>query len=1115
MKFHWLGEWGMVYFEWPERQLGMFLLVLYALLFLVLFVRITRNYYHLRREFAGTWAKRVLSLIGWAILAVACANTLKLQWTTPSLPIGLDQSREPILFLAYIPIALAARQLGAGSAMLVGMIVGWMCAAYGNGRILHVFEVGTFGLIASILLYQDYRGRLGWLARQPLFAVPWAGATMTLLTAFSNFAHGDPDMSVMSTFSASIDVAAANLPVYLIQALIAGAVLQAVYALWPHLRAVQDPARTPPYARSISLRFLYAFLPSWAIVVIVVLYAVMSQAIRVALTQAIDEIAHVTGNVSLELPYFQWTGQPFLHGLALDDDLQSTDYDQREASLQRGMQTLPFFNQIALIDSDDPERIPRNIFPPPDKQHQLTAAEQRLLELTLRDGSPQISQVHRDADGTPIISFLVPVRNALAPQELEGALIGRVHIATNYQLQSMISDLQPPGDAGASPGTGFLINDQNQIVAHPDSARILDDWAPNLEPSVEHEPPTPLARVYEDLNGSDGTRQLVYVLATEGMPWRIVVTWPYENILAQATEISLPLLILFVVAGVVVSVAVPIYTNHLTRPLTALSQAASEIAANRLDAPVHITGEDEVGQLGRSFEQMRQRLSERMDELSLLLHISREVSASMELAPSLRPILRGAIRSTGAQAARIVLINERGRPRQIIGEGVAEMQEALVRLDPALDVIVKRNQELQIEDLTRGKRAPPVELIQSGVRAAIGLPLRLRDVVTGVMWVAYQHPRTFAEHDLQFLYTLAGQAAVVAANAQLFEDVQGERSRLKAILSSTNDVVIVIDAQGDILLSNPAALGAYGIIAEEAVGLPFREVVTDEPLRQLLACPMEEGAALTDEIVAPDGRTFSASVSSLSGGGRVVTLRDITYLVELDQMKSDFVNSVSHDLRSPLTYMRGYTSMIPMVGELNERQQGFVDKIHVGIEHMTALIDDLLDIGKIEAGVGIEIERCWLPGLVQAVVDDLGMRAAQQHVELTASLPSDTPATMADPTLIRQAIHNLIDNAIKYTPGPGAVEVSLRNHGDALVVTVRDTGIGIAPEDQHRLFEKFYRIKRRDTAHITGTGLGLAIVKSIADRHAGRVWVESKLDEGSTFHFSIPLIPPPEEPESA
>jgi signal transduction histidine kinase len=301
---------------------------------------------------------------------------------------------------------------------------------------------------------------------------------------------------------------------------------------------------------------------------------------------------------------------------------------------------------------------------------------------------------------------------------------------------------------------------------------------------------------------------------------------------------------------------------------------------------------------------------------------------------------------------------------------------------------------------------------------------------------------------------------------------------------------------------------AYGIIPDESVGLPFRDAIADPSLRDLLDRRMEAGTALTDELEAPDGRTFSASVSSLAGGGRVVALRDITYLKELDQMKSDFVNTVSHDLRSPLTYMRGFTSMIPMAGDLNEKQGGFVKKILTGIEQMTQLIDDLLDIGKIEAGVGIEIERCWLPGLVQAVVDDLGLRAAEHGIELVASLPADVPPTMADRTLVRQAIQNLVDNAIKYTFEPGRIEVSLHDPGEAVVVSVRDNGIGIAPEHQGQLFGKFYRIRRRDTVHIKGTGLGLAIVKSIADRHNGRVWVESKLDEGSTFYFALPLIPP-------
>ena len=1108
MRFQWLGEWGIgnIFFEWPQRQLGYIALAIYTILFLALAVRIVATYYRRRREFQGTWSYKLLWLIAWFVLGILLANTFTLEWPGNRMSTGLAPGREMLALFAFVPIAIAATQLGAAGAILVGLASGWVSGAYDTSRLLHIFEIGIFGLLASLLLYQDYRGKLGQALRQPIVAIPWAGMTTWLLGVFSIFAYTDRNLSTLSAVSNSITVAVANLPVVLAKAVIAGLVLQLIYALLPQLRAVQEATRTPPYARSISLRFLFVFLPASSITLVIILYAMMAQSLRIATDQAIDQVRHVASNVSIGLPFFTWTGQSLLSGIALDDDLQSPEYKVREAALKRGMQTMPFFNQLALISQDDVDQIPRTVVPNPKGRYDLTIEERYLLELTLRDGAPQISQVHKDMLNIPIISFLVPIKSTLAPQEITGALIGRVHIEDNYQLQSMINNLQPPGETGSNRGIGFLIDEHNRIVVHPDIAQILETWQVNPDPMIVHDLQDPFATIYEDRNGPNQTRQLVYVLRTKGVLWRIVVIRPYENVLTQATKISSPLLILFLIAGLVVSISVPIFTARLTRPLQMLSQAATEIAENHLDIPVTVAGQDEVGQLGRSFEQMRQRLRERMDELFLILQVSRQSSTHIELAPSLAPILAGAVQGTNGKAARIVLLNSLDLPDKSIGSGEAEAIEAMERLDQAIEVVAKRNKELIIQELCRSTTTSLQDLLRAGIRAAIGLPLRLQDRVTGVLWVGYEQARTFDESDLRFLYTLAGQAAVVAANAQLFEDVQEERGRLKAILNSTNDVVIVVDAQQRILLSNPAAKRTYGIIDQEVFGLPAEQAIADESLLSLLTRSMEAESALVDEIHAPDGRTFSASVSSLTGGGRVITLRDITYLKELDQMKSDFVNTVSHDLRSPLTYMRGYTTMIPMVGELNDKQDGFINKIVNGIEQMTSLIDDLLDIGKIEAGVGIEIERCWLPGVVQAVVDDLGARAVDQGIRLTASLPPDVPPTLADNTLIRQAIKNLVDNAIKYTPNPGHVHVSLDANDDFIIIRVRDDGIGIATENQPRLFEKFYRIKRRDTVHIKGTGLGLAIVKSIAERHHGRVWVESKLGQGSTFSLAIPFI---------
>jgi signal transduction histidine kinase len=233
-------------------------------------------------------------------------------------------------------------------------------------------------------------------------------------------------------------------------------------------------------------------------------------------------------------------------------------------------------------------------------------------------------------------------------------------------------------------------------------------------------------------------------------------------------------------------------------------------------------------------------------------------------------------------------------------------------------------------------------------------------------------------------------------------------------------------------------------------------------------------------------------------------MRDITHFKELDELKSEFVATVSHDLRAPLTFMRGYATMLPMVGELGDKQREYVEKILRGVGQMSELIDDLLDLGRVEAGVGLERKPCHLGAILVEAVDGLRAQAASKGLDLRLEPAEDVAIVAGDAALLRQAITNLVDNAIKYTPRGGTVTVGLSVRDRQAVICVADTGIGVAPDDQVRLFEKFYRVKRRDTVDIRGTGLGLAIVKSIVERHGGKVWVDSELGRGSTFYILLP-----------
>lgn len=240
--------------------------------------------------------------------------------------------------------------------------------------------------------------------------------------------------------------------------------------------------------------------------------------------------------------------------------------------------------------------------------------------------------------------------------------------------------------------------------------------------------------------------------------------------------------------------------------------------------------------------------------------------------------------------------------------------------------------------------------------------------------------------------------------------------------------------------------------------------------------------------------------------GRVCILRDVTQLKEIDTLKSDFVSTVSHDLRSPLTLMRGYATMLEMAGSLNDQQKNYAKMIVHGVDNMAKLVNNLLDLGRIDFGVGLQVESSPVLDVLERVTGSLQMQAKEKQISLGVEIPKDMPhAIEADQALLHQALYNLVENALKYTPEGGEVTVHLQTSASALTFAVQDSGIGIPKGDMPRLFEKFYRGTNREALAERGTGLGLAIVKSIAERHGGKVWVESERGKGSIFYLQIPV----------
>jgi signal transduction histidine kinase len=284
------------------------------------------------------------------------------------------------------------------------------------------------------------------------------------------------------------------------------------------------------------------------------------------------------------------------------------------------------------------------------------------------------------------------------------------------------------------------------------------------------------------------------------------------------------------------------------------------------------------------------------------------------------------------------------------------------------------------------------------------------------------------------------------------------------------------------------------------------EVANDEILIDVFERARIEAKPTRAEIALPDGRTLNAHVTPIPGVGRVAVMQDITYLKELDRMRSEFVSTASHDLRSPLTSIKGFADLLPKAGPLNEQQELFLEKIQRGVDNIAQLVANLLDLGRIEAEVRMEMELCDMGAIVEKAVAAGLIQAELKKQTLQTHITPQLPLIMGNPLRLGQAVSNVVTNAVKYTPEGGQISVSVAVESGQVTVTVEDNGIGIPPDDLPHVFDKFYRVESHEVEGIVGSGLGLAIAKSIVEKHLGRIWVRSEVGEGTAFTLMLPAV---------
>lgn len=1037
----------------------------------------------------------LLALITSLLLGVRLAG---LQ-TTPPPGIPVEPTAPLVMLFAALPFMLAGGILGPAAAGLVGLISGSLAALWQTHNPFTLLEMALLGVMFGAAMRQRFRTPLYRFLRRPFLCA-------LLLSLFYPFLHIlTTPFTAQGLLVARLDYAITNLRseslAWIIELLIGGLACELIAALRPQTWGSRGDFEPSPAEQSLQTRFLVSLSPLALVLVTTLVLGDWIVAGQAARSMLRAQMANAAEMASETVPYFLETGQNLILQLAASPSLMADDSDSVSQALSQQIKSVPFFNQLSVIDlaGDSVASYPTSNY----VGKQAPVEEQMGIQMVLNGVPFQAFTIPPSADQTTAqVSFVAAIPGA--DGKPARALVGRSDLASNPYTQPILTSLS---NLAGVEGQGMLLDENGRILVHPDPQRVMTTY----DGQTADEP------LFYDGVAWDGTRQLFFYQPAKGRPWAIVLTVPAYRAQQIALSIAAPLLGMIVLLTLLATLLVRLSLSVVTHSLEKLTGEAGRLAEGRLDRPISVESADEVGQLGRAFEQMRISLKARLDELNRLLLVSQGVASSLEIGEAIQPVLESALAS--GSAVRVVLTPAvlpelDGKVSAPISFGQGPSGNLYRDLDEQILALTRQQDRLVLSNLYR----PRLLNLAPGAphpESLMAVALKHENNYYGALWVAYDQPHNFSEEEVRFLATLGGQAALAAANARLFMTAEIGRRRLDSILASSPDPMLVIDQRDCLLLANPAAWQVLGLGVGagdgQTDGAPIDQVVSESALLDLLRASSAEKHST--EITLPDGRIFLATATPvLAEGqrvGRVCVMRDVTHFKELDALKSEFVSTVSHDLRSPLTLMRGYATMLEMVGQLNEQQTNYVRKIVGGVESMSRLVNNLLNLGRIEAGVGLLLEMIPVQDVVERVVSGLQLSAAQKHIQLSVEIPKQTiPLIEADQALLQQALQNLVENAIKFTRPEGKIVVRVQAQAIGMVFQVSDNGVGISPMDMPRLFEKFYRGAQQGMGDTRGTGLGLAIVKSIAERHGGRAWAESQLGKGSTFYLAIPLRQP-------
>ena len=611
----------------------------------------------------------------------------------------------------------------------------------------------------------------------------------------------------------------------------------------------------------------------------------------------------------------------------------------------------------------------------------------------------------------------------------------------------------------------------------------------------------------------------------KGLGWFLIIEYDTREIFAPVTVLRNALLGVSLGVMIFAFLAGFLFSRSISMPIMKLEEAAGEISKGKLDVRVDIRSKDEIGFLGKTFNQMidnlkdqKERVERRTSELNALYEVSNSIPYMADYQQLLKLIMESVFKIIDYDVCGALLFNRRtaniiikpSYPGSV--KYVDEVKETLLEefskfRNERIDVLPENVRVVPVE--------PNIELPERSefreLKSSFNAPILVGGKIIGILNFSSAQEGVFSADEVKFIYTVTNQVSNEIERLRAM--ISTEKSKMESMIESMLEGVIMLDDKGDVVVLNPQA--------RDMMDLDLKGEVTSSDLREKMKLVNLDDALkesrLKDDIVVREAvmphnerRILHCTISPVGSKeeniGTAIILRDVTKEKEADTMKTEFISMVSHELRTPLSITKEGLNLIldKVAGDITRKQEMILSVAKDNMDRLARLINNVLDVSKMEAGkMETKKDRLNIEQLARQVMSTFEMKAKEKNIDLRVRFSDKNIDVLADRDKIIQVFTNLINNALKFTL-EGSIEISGKVQGDFVECIVADTGIGISKNDLARTFVKFQQFGRAPGSGEKGTGLGLTIAKGIVEMHDGKIRVESEFGVGTKFIFTLP-----------